>query len=127
MFTLLHSSTSQELFKKYNCDQSSHYETYRWYRAHQLLSETEVSIAHLCWLCSIRYTAVQIKNCLKSISVIKVTIVISTDDFRYAKRPSHGTTKSAFFTVCKDEWNTNVTSMKNILYILQYAKLHQSG
>jgi len=41
----------------------------------QLLSETEVSIALLCQLCLTRYTAVQIKNCLKSTSVIKVAIM----------------------------------------------------
>jgi len=37
-----------------------------------IISESEVSITVLCLLCLPRYTAVQIKNCLKSISVIKV-------------------------------------------------------
>ena len=37
-----------------------------------IMSESEVSITVLCLLCSSRYTAVQIKNCLKSTSVITV-------------------------------------------------------
>ena len=40
--------------------------------APQLLFETEVSITLLCQLFSTRYTVVQIKNSLKSMSVIKV-------------------------------------------------------
>jgi len=74
MFTLLHSSMNQELFEKYVCNQSSHYEKYklRWCHVPQLSSETEVIVALLFQLCSTRYTAVQIKICLKSTSVIKV-------------------------------------------------------
>ena len=41
-------------------------------RAPQLSSETEVSIALLCQLCSICYSAIRIKKCLKSTSVLKV-------------------------------------------------------
>ena len=37
-----------------------------------IISESEVSITVLCLLCSPCYTAVRIKNCLKSMSVIKV-------------------------------------------------------
>jgi len=37
-----------------------------------IISESEVSIAILCLLCSPCYTAVRIKNCLKSMSAIKV-------------------------------------------------------
>jgi len=44
MLTSLHSSTNQELFEKYICNQSSHYKKI----APQLLSETEASIALLC-------------------------------------------------------------------------------
>jgi len=51
----------------------------------QLLSETKVSIALSCQLCLTRYTAVRIKNCLKSTSVIKVPTMKNTEDFRYAK------------------------------------------
>ena len=37
-----------------------------------IISESEVSITALCLLCSPRYTTVRIKNCSKSMSVIKV-------------------------------------------------------
>jgi len=84
MFTLLHSSMNQQLFKKYICNQSSHYENTR-YHVPQLSSETKVSIALLYQLFSTRYTAVQIKNCFKSTSVIKVTTMNNIDDFHYAK------------------------------------------
>jgi len=40
-----------------------------------IISESEVSIAAPCLLCSPSYTAVRIKNCLKSTSVIKVAIM----------------------------------------------------
>jgi len=50
-----------------------------------LSSETEVSIAPLCQVFSTNYTAVRIKNCLKSTFAIKVTTMKNMDDFRYAK------------------------------------------
>jgi len=84
MFTPLHSSTNQELFEKYVCNQSNHYENTMGLRAH-LSSETEVLIAFLCQLFSTRYRVVRIKNCLKSTSVIKVATMKNMDDFRYAK------------------------------------------
>ena len=43
-----------------------------------IISESEVSITVLCLLCSPCYTAVQIKNCLKSTSVIKVATTKNT-------------------------------------------------
>jgi len=46
------------------------------------------------------------------------------------RKPSCATTKSTLFTVSKDEWNTKEgtgKSMKNILFILQYAKRHLSS
>ena len=49
------------------------------------------------------------------------------DDFRYEGKPSHATTKLTPFAVSKDEWNTKEDtgkSMKNALYVLQYAKRH---
>ena len=90
---IAHNSRNQEcvvnvlniLFEKHICNQSSHYGKYGWCCVPQLSSETEVSIALLCQLCSTRYTAVRIKNCLKSTSVIKVTTMEITDNFRYAK------------------------------------------
>jgi len=44
--------------------------------------------------------------------------------------PSHATTKSTRLAVRKDEWDTKEgtgKSMKNALYVLQYAKRHLSG
>jgi len=63
---------NQELFEKHVCNQSGHYEKYDGAanRMPQLSFEAEVVIALLCQLCSTRYTALQIKNCLKSTSVI---------------------------------------------------------
>ena len=49
----------------------------------------------------------------------------NTDGFHYERRPSHATIKSTLFAVSKDEWDTKEDtgkSMKNALYILQYAK-----
>ena len=90
----------------------------------QLSSETEVSIYLLY---STHYTAVQIKNCLKCTSVIKVATMKNTNDFHYAKE---AITKSTLFTVSKDEWNTKEDtgkSMKNVLHILWYAKSTSQG
>ena len=45
-------------------------------------------------------------------------------------KPSHSTTKPTLFAVSKDEWDTKEDtgkSMKNALYVLRYAKRHQSG
>jgi len=41
------------------------------------------------WLCSTRYTAVQINYCLKRTSAIKVATMKITDDFCYELKPSH--------------------------------------
>ena len=43
-----------------------------------IISESEVSITILCLLCSARYTAVRIKNCSKSMSMIKVATARNT-------------------------------------------------
>jgi len=85
MFTLSHSSTNQELFKKYVCNQSSHYEKIRLCRVPQLLSETEVSIALICLLCSTCYIVIQIKDCLKSTSETKVATMKNMDNFHCTK------------------------------------------
>ena len=85
-----------------------------------------VSITLHCLLCSTRYTAVRIKNRSKSTSAIKIA---TTDDFHYEGKPSCATTKLTLFAV-KDEWDTKEDtgkSMKNALYVLQYAKRHQLG
>ena len=59
-----------------------------------------------CRLCSTHYTIVQIKNCSKSTSAIKIATITNTDDFRYEGKPSHAITKSTLFAVSKDEWDT---------------------
>ena len=113
----VHPVTQQyKLFKKYICNQNSHYEKYRWWSAPQLSSEIEVSITLLCQLCSTYYyTAVQIKNCLESTSVIKVaTVTIQMCNHQIDT-----------FSVSKDEWEIKEDTgkaMKNAFYVLQYAK-----
>ena len=92
--------------------------------------KSEVSIMLHCQLCSTHYTALQIKNCLKSTSAIKVATMKNTDDFRYGGKPSRATAKLTLFAVNKDEWDTKEDTgkpMKNTLYVLQYAKRHPSG
>jgi len=85
MFFLLHNSKNQELFKKYVCNQSSHYKN------------MIVNVACPIYCLKLKHpfpfsvgyfqlvTAVKIKNCLKSTSVIKVATMKNTDDFCYAK------------------------------------------
>ena len=64
----------------------------------------EVSIMLRCRLCSTCYTAIRIKNCLKSTSAIKIATMKNTDCFRFKGKPSHATAKSTPFPVSKDEW-----------------------
>ena len=59
------------------------------FRMPWLLSETGISISLLCQLYSTRYTAVRVKNCLKSTSVIKVDTMKNMDDFCYAGKGRH--------------------------------------
>ena len=92
--------------------------------------KSEVSVMLRCQLCSTHYTAVRIKNCLKSTSAIKIATMKNTYDFHYEGKPSCATAKSTLFTVSKDEWDTKEDtgkSMNNALYILRYAKRHLSG
>jgi len=54
----------------------------------------------------------------------------SMDKFHYTKEAITCTTKLTPITVSKDEWDTNEDtdkSIKNALYVLQYAKRHLSG
>ena len=56
--------------------------------------KSEVSITLHCRLCSTRYTAVRIKNCLKSTSAIKIATMTNTDNFRYVEgKPSRAIAK----------------------------------
>ena len=132
MFNLLHSISNQELFEKHlyspcipkerNGAVHPNYINYR--------LKSEVSITLCCRLCSTHYTAVQIKNCLKSTFAIIIATKKNTDDFCFKGKSSHATTKLTPFTVSKDEWHTEEDtgkSMKNALYKLRYAKRHLSG
>jgi len=70
------------------------------------------------WL---HHTAVQINNCLKRTSAIKVATMKITDNFCHRWKPSHMLPqKSTLFAVSKDEWDKkegNGKSMKNALYV----------
>ena len=132
MLNPLHSSTNQELFEKQLCNPRIPKErvgaTCPSYINYRLKSE--VSIMLRCWLCSTRYTAVQIKNCFKNTFANEVATMKNTDDFRYEGKPSRATTKSTLFAVSKDEWDTKEDtgkSMKNALYVLWYTKRHLLG
>ena len=73
---------------------------------------------------------IRIKNCSKSTSAIKVATMKNMDNFRFEGKPSRATIKSTLFAVSKDERDTkedNGKSIKNSLYVLQYAKRHLSG
>jgi len=95
--------------------------------------KSKVSIMLCCQLCSTCYTAVWINDCLKRTSAIKVATMKATDDFffSFTNRNYHvPTSKLILFTVSKDEWDTRGAfgkSMKNALYVLQYAKRLLSG
>ena len=126
---LLHSISNQELFVKHLCNPRIPIERNRAAHLNHRL-KSEVSIMLHCWLCSTHYTAVRIKNCLKSTSTFKITTMKNTDDFLYEGKPSRAIAKLTLFAVSKDEWDTKEgtgKSMKNALYILQYAKRHLLG
>ena len=92
--------------------------------------KSEISITLRCRLCSTRYTAIRIKNCLKSISAIKIATMKNMDNFRFEVKPLCARAKSTPFLISKDEWDTKEDtgkSMMNALYILRYAKRHQLG
>ena len=132
MFNPLRSISNQELFEKHLCNpripkerNGAMHPSYINYRL-----KSEVSIMLCCWLRSTRYTAVRIRNCLKSTSAIKIATMTNMDDFHYEGKPSHAIAKSTLFAVRKDEWDTKENigkSMKNALYVLQYAKRLLSG
>ena len=110
--------------------QSTHTKRKKSCRMTNHILKSEVSIVLRCRLCSTRYTAVRIKNYLKSTSAIKIATMKNTDDFRFEGKSSCACAKSTPFPVSKDEWDTKEDtgkSMKNALYVLQYAKRHLSG
>ena len=109
--------------------QSMHAETKKWCHTpqlYQLSSESEVSIMLRCRLCSTHYTAVQIKNCSKCISAIKITTMKNTDDSCYEVKPSRATARSILFAVSKDEWDTKEDTGKSIV-CTAVCKRHLSG
>ena len=63
--------------------------------------ESKVSIKLRCQLCSTHYTALRIKKCSKSTSVIKVATMKNMNNFCYERKPSHTTTKSTPYAVTK--------------------------
>ena len=75
----------------------------------QFLSEREISI-----LCLTDYTAVLIKNCSKSASVIKVATMKNMDGFHSLKKPSHAATH---FAANKDEWDAKEDTGKSIQHL----------
>ena len=131
MFNPLHSILNQELFEKHLCNPCIPKE--RNGTAHPSYInylKSEVSIILCCQLCSTRYTAVRIKNCLKSTSAIKIATLTYTDDFCCEGKPSCAIAKSTLFAVSKDKWDAKEDtgkSMKNVLYVVWYAKRHLSG
>ena len=132
MFNPLHSISNQELFEKHLYNSHSPKESNDAacpsYTNHRLKSEASITLH--CRLGSTRYTAVQIKNCLKSTSAIKTATIKNTDDFCYEGKPSCAITKSTLFAVRKDEWDIKKDtgkSLKNALYILWYVKRHLLG
>ena len=132
MFNPLHNISNQELFVKHLHNPRIPKERNRAAHPNHInyRLKSEVSITLRCRLCSTRYTAVRIKNCLKIISTYQNSHDEKYDDFRFEGKPSRARTKSTPFPVGKDEWDTKEDTgkfMKNALYVLQYAKRHLSG
>ena len=127
MFNPLHSHTNQELFQKHLYNLRIPKEMVPRPNFINYRLKSEVSIVLRCRLCSTRYTAIRIKNCLKSVFAIKIATMKNTDDFRFEGKPSCAHAKSTPFPVSKDEWDTKEDtgkSIKNALYVLRYAKRH---
>ena len=125
MFNPLHSNTNQELFRKHLYNLCIPKEMVPRPNFINYRLKSEVSITLHCRLCSTRYTVIRIKNCLKSAFVIKIATMKNMDDFRFEVKPSRACTKLTPFPVSKDEWDAKEDtgeSMKNVLYVLRYAK-----
>ena len=136
VFTPLHSSTNQELFEKYVCNQNSYYEKYDTVDGAacpmHLLSEAEISIQ--CPSLSAMFDSLHSSTnqelpekhlCNKSSHDEKYGLFLITQ-----RKASRATTELMLFTVSKDEWNTNEDtskSLKNTLHILHYDKRHLLG
>ena len=132
MFNPLHSISNQELFEKHLYNPRIPKERSRAVHPDHInyRQKSEVSINPRCRLCSTHYTAVRIKNCLKSTSAIDKATMKNTDDFHFEGKPSCARAKLTPFPISKDEWDTKEDtgkSMKNALHVLRYAKRHLSG
>ena len=92
-----------------------------------LLSETEIFISLLCQIFSTCYIALQIRNCLKNTSVVKVATMKNTDDFCYALKETISVQPPNQRFSLSAKMNGTGKSMKNALHILRYAKRHLSG
>ena len=130
MFNPLHSNTNQELFRKhlYNLRIPKEMVPRPNFINYHLKSEVSITLRYQ--LCSTHYTAIRIKNCLKSAFAIKIATMKNTDNFHFERKPSCACAKLTPFPVSKDEWDTKEDtgkSMKNALYVLRYAKRHLSG
>ena len=124
MFNPLYSISNQELFRKHLYNLRIPKEMVLRPNFINYRLKSEVSITLRCRLCSTCYTAIRIKNCLKSIFAIKIATMKNTDGFRLEGKPSRACAKLTPFPVSKDEWDTKEDtgkSMKNVLYVLRYA------
>ena len=101
MFNPLHSIPDLELFEKHLHNPCILKEMVPHVQLYQLSSESEVSVMLCCWICSTRYTAVRIENCLKSTSAIKTATMKNMVDFHYKGKPSCAITKSTLLLSAK--------------------------
>ena len=85
----------------------------------------KVAIPLCCQLGLTSNIAVQIKNFLRSTSVIKVATMIFMDDFHHTKDPLCATTKSTVFAVSKNDWNT-IQRLMYCTYTVCIAACHLS-
>ena len=132
MFNPLHSISNQELLEKHLYNPRIPKERNHAARPNHInyRLKSEVSVTFRFRICSTRYTAVRIKNCLKSTSAIEIATMKNTDNFCFEGKPSRARAKSTPFPVSKDEWDKKEDtgkSMKNALHVLRYAKRHLSG
>ena len=114
MFNPLHSSTNQELFEKhlYNPRISKENNAARPNHINYRL-KSEVSVTLRCRLCSTRYTAVRIKNCLKSTFAIKIVTMKNTDDFLVSRGQTafspYGAYRLEIISACSEKGSGTVS------------------
>ena len=75
----------------------------------------------------LRFVAIWIKNCSKSVSVVKVATIKYADDSHYAKQLSRTTTKLTFFAVSPDEWNTKEDTGNSSIACTAVCQRHLLG